>query len=49
MDSTRWGGLVFAVAVIGTVLYTRTARLSEMPGWRRAVPGRAGGWPWACC
>jgi len=39
MDSATWGGLLFAVAVIGTVLYTRTARLSEVPGWRRAVPG----------
>lgn len=38
-DSGRWGGLLFAVALLGTVLYARTARLSEMPGWRQAVPG----------
>lgn len=39
LDSARWGGLLFAVAVVGTVLYARRARLSEMPGWRLAVPG----------
>ncbi|GAB2710946.1 ArnT family glycosyltransferase [Kitasatospora kifunensis] len=38
-DSTQWGGLLFALAVLGTVLYTRLAKLSEMPGWRQAVPG----------
>lgn len=38
-DSGRWGGLLFAIALIGTVFYTRRPRLSEMPGWRGAVPG----------
>ncbi|MFJ4677234.1 ArnT family glycosyltransferase [Kitasatospora sp. NPDC088783] len=38
-DSARWGGLLFLAAVLGTVLYTRRARLSEVPGWRQAVPG----------
>ncbi|MER5639456.1 glycosyltransferase family 39 protein [Kitasatospora sp. NPDC002227] len=38
-DSARWGGLLFAVACIGTALYGRRARLSEVPGWRQAVPG----------
>ncbi|MDH6140924.1 4-amino-4-deoxy-L-arabinose transferase-like glycosyltransferase [Kitasatospora sp. GP30] len=39
-DSGRWAGLLVAVATVGSVLYARTARLSEVPGWRRAVPGR---------
>jgi hypothetical protein len=39
-DSARWAGLLVAVAVVGAVLYARTARLSEVPGWRQAVPGR---------
>lgn len=38
-DSARWGGLLFLVACTGTALYARRARLSEMPGWRQAVPG----------
>ncbi|MER6471671.1 ArnT family glycosyltransferase [Streptomyces collinus] len=44
-DSGRWAGLLVAVAVVGTVTYARTARLSEIPGWRRAVPGRR----WRTC
>ncbi|MFL4909272.1 ArnT family glycosyltransferase [Streptomyces sp. MMS24-I2-30] len=44
-DTGRWAGLPVAVAVIGTVLYARTARLSEVPGWRQAVPGRR----WRTC
>ncbi|MCZ0985873.1 glycosyltransferase family 39 protein [Streptomyces diastatochromogenes] len=39
------GGLLIAVALVGTVTYARTARLSEIPGWRRAVPGRR----WRTC
>ncbi|WP_254552674.1 glycosyltransferase family 39 protein [Kitasatospora sp. MMS16-BH015] len=38
-DSARWGGLLFLVACLGTGLYARRARLSEVPGWRQAVPG----------
>ncbi|MGW1913038.1 ArnT family glycosyltransferase [Streptomyces sp. NPDC002076] len=44
-DSTRWAGLLVAVALVGTVTYARTARLAEVPGWRRAVPGRR----WRTC
>ncbi|WP_267241716.1 ArnT family glycosyltransferase [Streptomyces sp. PR69] len=44
-DTARWAGLLIAVAVIGTVAYARNARLSEIPGWRRAVPGRR----WRTC
>lgn len=44
-DSTRWAGLLVAVALVGTVTYARTARLAEIPGWRRAVPGRR----WRTC
>ncbi|MFF8883756.1 ArnT family glycosyltransferase [Streptomyces flaveolus] len=28
----RWGGMLFALACLGTVLYTRRHRLSEVPG-----------------
>ncbi len=38
-DSARWGGVLFLVACVGSGLYARRARLSEMPGWRQAVPG----------
>ncbi|MGW9028333.1 glycosyltransferase family 39 protein [Streptomyces sp. NPDC055722] len=44
-DAGRWAGLPVAVAVVGSVLYARTARLSEVPGWRQAVPGRR----WRTC
>ncbi|MFG2884261.1 ArnT family glycosyltransferase [Streptomyces sp. NPDC048297] len=44
-DTGRWAGLLVAVALVGTVTYARTARLSEIPGWRRAVPGRR----WRTC
>jgi hypothetical protein len=44
-DTGRWAGLLVAVAAVGSVLYARTARLSEVPGWRQAVPGRR----WRTC
>jgi 4-amino-4-deoxy-L-arabinose transferase-like glycosyltransferase len=44
-DTARWAGLLVAVAAVGSVLYARTARLSEVPGWRQAVPGRR----WRTC
>ncbi|MFD6529931.1 ArnT family glycosyltransferase [Streptomyces sp. NPDC060184] len=31
-DCARWGGLLFALAGLGTVLYTRRAGLGEVPG-----------------
>jgi hypothetical protein len=37
-DCVRWGGLLFALACVGTVAYTRRGRLGEIPGPRRAVP-----------
>ncbi|MEU2736940.1 glycosyltransferase family 39 protein [Streptomyces sp. NPDC007095] len=41
-DSVKWGGLLFALACVGTALYTRRGRLGEIPGRRRPVPGT--GW-----
>jgi 4-amino-4-deoxy-L-arabinose transferase-like glycosyltransferase len=38
-DCARWGGLQFAVACVGVFSYVRRSRMSEMPGWRGAVPG----------
>lgn len=41
-DCVRWGGLLFALACIGTVLYTRRGRLGEVPG--RPEAGPRSGW-----
>lgn len=38
-DSARWGGLAVAVALVGAFSYVRSGRMSEMPGWRGALPG----------
>jgi 4-amino-4-deoxy-L-arabinose transferase-like glycosyltransferase len=37
-ESVQWGGLPFAVACLGTVLYATRGRLSEVPGWQRTLP-----------
>ncbi|UFR02317.1 glycosyltransferase family 39 protein [Streptomyces sp. Go40/10] len=42
-DCFRWGGLLFALACLGTVLYTRRERLGEVPG-RRAPAGPGTRW-----
>ncbi|MFF5536986.1 ArnT family glycosyltransferase [Streptomyces cinerochromogenes] len=42
-DCFRWGGLLFALACLGTVLYTRRAGLGEVPG-RRAPAGPGTRW-----
>ncbi|MET8949004.1 glycosyltransferase family 39 protein, partial [Streptomyces sp. NPDC004542] len=34
-DCARWGGLLFALACLGTWLYTRRDRLGEVPGRQR--------------
>ncbi|GAA4815457.1 ArnT family glycosyltransferase [Streptomyces ziwulingensis] len=39
-DCVRWGGLLFGLACLGTVLYTRRAGLGEVPGRRWAAPVR---------
>ncbi|MFD9391158.1 ArnT family glycosyltransferase [Streptomyces sp. NPDC060000] len=41
-DCSRWGGLLFALACLGTWLYARRDRLGEVPGQRRTGPGT--GW-----
>ncbi|GAA3817902.1 DUF3824 domain-containing protein [Streptomyces coacervatus] len=38
-DCARWGGLAVAVALLGAFSYVRSGRMSEMPGWRGALPG----------
>jgi 4-amino-4-deoxy-L-arabinose transferase-like glycosyltransferase len=38
-DSARWGGLQLAIACVGVFSYVRRSRMSEMPGWRGALPG----------
>ncbi|MEU1089389.1 glycosyltransferase family 39 protein [Streptomyces sp. NPDC005892] len=39
-DCARWGGLLFALACLGTVLYARRAGLGEVPGGPGAAPSR---------
>ena len=39
--SRQWGGLLFATACVGTVLYVRRGRMHESPvSWRLTGPGR---------
>jgi Dolichyl-phosphate-mannose-protein mannosyltransferase len=38
-DCLRWGGLLFAAACLGTIMYARRGRMSEMPGWAQTMPG----------
>lgn len=38
-DCARWGGLAVAIACFGLFSYARSGRMSEMPGWRGALPG----------
>ncbi|RCG31677.1 phospholipid carrier-dependent glycosyltransferase [Sphaerisporangium album] len=46
LDCLEWGGPMFAVAVLGTVLYVRQGRMGEVPGMNdAAVPGRI----WRLC
>jgi hypothetical protein len=42
-DSVRWGGLLFALACLGTALYTRRPGLGEIPG-HRPPPAPPCGW-----